>query len=424
MLAGMSRTSIELEDLSGVDDAEFIKPLRIVLPSPRRGGPSVSEIRAVLSPKGKLRLSGTPASIFADLDPGEPEKPLIALETIVRSDAAGLERMLLTSLPHVDYIVLGIDGRSDDQTRGVAEAYADSTFVFGAEALGMTAAAWELNKIDFPRARNIGRMIVKAERLPWTLVIDSDEYVAEAPDLRALVANASDRIGSFSPTIDIGGSLYRDPQRLARTEYMWEKSEHGTHNQLARTKPPQEIAMVIVSDTRLRARDEQRRRDAQRQVGIEDMVSAAAGGDLNALFHVAKHRTGGEDLAEAARLVEDYRLRCEVGSVLSEDRAWLALSMSFRYYEGGHMEEASRWACRALLDVPSVAALCVLGDVAEDCGRLEHALQWYSAACAMEETGKIKWPGLTELRFGRLAGIKRALSDPATAPTIGSLIDV
>jgi hypothetical protein len=424
MLAGMSRASLELEDLSGVDDAEFIKPLRIVLPNPRRGGPSVSEIRAMLSSKGKLRLSGTPASIFADLDPGEPEKPLIALETIVRSDAAGLERMLLTSLPHVDYIVLGIDGRSDEQTREVAEAYADFMFVFYAEALGMSAEAWEANKIDFPRARNIGRMIVNEAQVPWTLVVDSDEYVSEAPDLRAIVEKASDKIGSFSPTIDIAGSLYRDPQRLARTEYMWEKSEHGSHNQLVRTKPPEEISMVIVSDTRLRDRAEQQRRDAQRHEGIEDMVAAAAGGDLNALFHVAKHRAGGDDLAEAARLVEDYRLRCEVGSVLSEDRAWLALSMAFRYYEAGQMEEASRWACRALLDVPSVAALCVLGDVAEDCGRLQHALQWYQAACSMEETGKIKWPGLTELRFGRLAGIKRALLDPETAPTIASLIDV
>ncbi len=36
----------------------------------------------------------TQASIFADLDPGEPETPLVTLETIVRSDADGLERML------------------------------------------------------------------------------------------------------------------------------------------------------------------------------------------------------------------------------------------------------------------------------------------------------------------------------------------
>jgi hypothetical protein len=97
---------------------------------------------------------------------------------------------------------------------------------------------------------------------------------------------------------------------------------------------------------------------------------------------------------------------------------WLAMALAFKFYEMDDMGEANRWACRALLDGPSVAAFCVLGDVAEDEGHLDRALQWYQAACSMEETGKIKWPGLTELRFGRLAGIKRALVDPTTAPTI------
>lgn len=414
------RETLELDDLSGVTDAEFHKPVRLIFTNPRRGGPRVTEIRAALVSKGKLRLSGTSARIFADLDPGEPETPLIALDTIVRSDAAGLERMLLTALPHVDEIVLGGDCRSDEETLEVARAYADTVHLFDANSLEMSEEAWNANKIDFPRARNIGRKLVKAL---WTLVIDTDEYIESASDLRVAVREALPTVGSLAATIKIAHSDYRDIQRLARTEYRWEKTEHGSHNQLMRTLPPKDVDLVIVSDTRLRDRAEQSRRDAQRHLGIEDMVAAAAGGDLGALFHVAKHRTGATDLTEAVRLVEDYRLRCEVGSVLAEDRMWLALSLAFRFYEIGTMEEASRWACRALLDGPSVAALCVLGDVAEDDGKLEQALQWYRAACAMEETGKIKWPGLTELRFGRLAGIQRALKDPETATTIAMFSD-
>ena len=409
------RETLELDDLSGVADAEFAQPVRLVFSNPRRGGPRVSEIRAALTSKGKLRLSGTPSKIFADLDPGEPGAQLITLDTIVRSDAAGLERMLLTSMPHVDAIVLGVDGRSDDETRSVAYAYADTVHTFWASDLGMTPEAWLANKIDFPAARNLGRSIVQT---PWTFVIDSDEYVASAPDVRALVAEASPIIGSLRPTIEISSSRYQDAQRLTLTKYRWEKSEHGSHNQLRRTENHQDIDMVIVSDTRLRERAERDRRDAQRESGIEDMVAAAAGGDLNAIFHVAKHRASGSDLAEAVRLVEDYRTRVEVNSILAEDRAWLALALAFRFYTADNALEATRWACRALLDGPSVAAFCLLGDVAEDDGRLQHALQWYRAACAMEETGKIKWPGLTELRFGRLAGIQRALKDPETAPMI------
>jgi hypothetical protein len=417
------RETIELESLDGVADADFLKPVRLVFSNPRRGGPRVSEIRAALASKGRLRLSGTTARIFADLDPGEPEAPLITLDTIVRSDAAGLERMLLTSLEHVDAIVLGIDDRSDDETREVARCYADLTHVFTALRLDMPSAAWAANKIDFPRARNLGRALVTT---PWTLVIDSDEYVQSASDIRSLALAAETeipRVGSLSPTINYMGQLYKDPQRLARTEYLWEKSDHGTHNQLRRMARPQEIGMVIVHDTRLREQAEVARRDVQRQIGIEDMVAAAATGDLNALFHVAKHRAAGDDIAETVRLVEDYRGRCTPGDILAEDRAWLAMSLAFKFYETDNMGEANRWACRALLDGPNVAAFCVLGDVAEDEGHLQRALQWYQAACSMEETGKIKWPGLTELRLGRLAGIKRALVDPTTASTIAQFSD-
>lgn len=414
------RETLELQDLSGVIDAEFLKPVRLIFVNPRRGGPRVTEIRAALAKKGKLRLSGTTACIFADLDPGEPEAPVLALDTIVRSDAAGLERMLLTALEHVDEIVLGIDGRSDDETRSVAYMYADTVHTFWASELGMTPEAWLNNKIDFPAARNIGRKIVQS---PWTLVVDTDEYIESAPDLRITLLAAPAAVGSLSTIIKIANSDYRDVQRLARTRYLWEKSEHGSHNQLMRTEPPIDSSLTIVSDTRLRDRAEQSRRDAQRHSGIEDMVAAAAGGDLGALFHVAKHRTGAVDLAEAVKLVEDYRLRCDVGGVLGEDRAWLALALAFRFYEQGTMEEACRWACRALLDGPSVAAFCVLGDVAEDEGKLVQALQWYQAACSMKETGKIKWPGLTELRFGRLSGIQRAMKDPETATTIATYSD-
>lgn len=418
----MSRVTVELEDLTGVAEATFDVPVRLVFLNPRRGGPRVTDVRAALAPKGKLRLSGTPARIFADLDPGVPEEPLVTLDTIVRSDADGLERMLLTSLPHVDAVVLSVDGRSDDETGAVAAAYADDVEVFRASDIGMSAEAWDDNKIDFPAARNFGRRRV---RTPWTLVVDSDEYITLSTDVRKEIKEQSTYyVGSFAPTIDIAGSKYRDPQRLARTQYIWLKSEHGTHNQLVREAGPKDIDMIIVSDTRLRERAEQQRRDSQRDVGIADMVAAAARGDLSALFHVAKHKSESNDeLAEAVRLTENYRLRCEPGSILAEDRAWLAMALAFKFYAIDDMQEANRWACRALLDGPSVAAFCVLGDVAEDEGKLQVALQWYQAACALEETGKIKWPGLTELRVGRLAGIQRALKDPETATTIGTFSD-
>lgn len=412
----MAREIIDLLGLDGVEDAPIENPARLVLPHPRHGGPSLLEIRRRLAGR-RYRITATPARVFIDVDPGEPEAPLIALETIARDDAAGLERMLLSVLPYVDEIVLGIDGRSKPDTLEVARRYADEVRVFTAADIGVTDEEWANNKIDFSKARNLGRARVKA---PWTLVLDSDEFfVAGKDDIRELVrrADTDPAIASFKVPVVVGGALMEDAHRLARTRFRWER---GTHNQLIRDGRAEPIDARIVSDLSLRALDEQQRRTAQRDRGIEEMIDDAAKGDLTAIFHLAKHRTYGspEDFTAAVKMIEDYRLRIEPHSILSDDRAWLAMGLAFRYYEEDNLDEADRWCCRALLDGPHVVAFCLLGDIAEGQGDLQRALRWYQAACAIDEVGKLHWPGITELRYARLSGIKKAIIDPTTAPRI------
>src|SRR5574341_320072 len=420
----MSRQILEA-DLDKLDEVAFTAPVRLVYPAPRRGGPAVASIRAALAPKGKLRLSGTPLSTFADLDPGPSEPPQLALETIVRSDAAGLERMLLSVLPHVDEIVLGVDGRSDEETLRVAQAFADCVFVFEAEDLKLSTEAWTADKIDFAAARNLGRGRVHS---PWTLVIDSDEYLQKTVDLRQLVAGARPMQGAFATIVQLqtqqpGVKSFesRDYQRLARTKYRWMSA---THNQLMcdESEKPEKIETVIVSDTSVRVQAEQDRRDAQRGRGIDELIKEAAEGNLNALFHVAKHKAGAGDFAEAARLAEDFRLRVEPNSVLDYQRQWVALAVACLAYHNGDLVEANRWACRALLDGPAIAAFCVLGDCAEDEGDLARAKNWYEAACAVTDTKGIAWPRLTEMRWGRLAALRIATSSPEMTEAVRSAL--
>src|SRR4051812_27314127 len=110
----MSRQMIEVavdglsDDVRQLSVAPLAGPTRFVIANPRRGGPALALVRAALAPRGRLRFSGTPAKIFADLDPGPPETPLIAFDTIARSDADGLERAILSALPHVDQICIGV----------------------------------------------------------------------------------------------------------------------------------------------------------------------------------------------------------------------------------------------------------------------------------------------------------------------------
>ena len=105
----MPRETVDFEVLDPAElaKAPLDKPVRLVCPNPQRGGPRIAALREALAPRGRVRISATPARTFIDFDPGEPEPPLVALDTIARSDAAGLERMLLSVLPHVDEVVLG-----------------------------------------------------------------------------------------------------------------------------------------------------------------------------------------------------------------------------------------------------------------------------------------------------------------------------
>jgi hypothetical protein len=407
----MSRQVIEPQTLEEVAVVPFENPVRLVFTNPKRGGPTVAAIRQALAPKGKLRLSGTPARVFADLDPGSSEPLLIALDTIVRSDAAGLERMLLSVLGHVDEIVLGVDARSDEETLAVAWAYADTVHRFDAPNLGLSSADWDANKIDFAAARNIGRAKVKSR---WCLVIDSDEYLDHAEDLRAVAAKADPNIGGFKISLRMGQfEMTDDVQRFALTQHVWTSS---THNQLRYTHPIGVADALVVCDGSLRSAERTAERNLQRDKGIENLIEEAAQGNIIALFHLAKHRAGVGDVAEAVKLAEDYRLRIEPHSILSEERVWVALTLAFRYYNEDNLPEADRWAVRALLDGPCMAAFCLLGDIAEDQGDLQRAKGWYEAACAITTVSRIGWPGLTELREGRLVGIRRALngSPPAT----------
>lgn len=409
----MSREIVELESLEGLSTTPLPAPVRFVFLSPRRGGPALRLIRETLAPRGRLRFSATPGRVFADLDPGPPEAPAIALDTIVRSDAAGLERMLLTVLPHVDEIVLGVDGRSDDETLEVARAYGDEVFVFDADDIGLDAKAWAENRIHFANARNLGRSRVKA---PWSLVLDSDEYISGVGDLRGALAKYPDAEHLTCTVSASGVTVKDDRQRIGRSFLRWASS---THNQLLpRLATFGESDLVVMEDKTLRSREEDARRDKQRDAGIDELIDEAGKGNIAALLHLAKHRAGVGDIAEAVKLVEDYRLRIEPHSVLADQRALTALTLAFRFYYEGNNVQSEVWALRALLDGPRVVAFCLLGDLAEEDGDLIRARGWYEAACSITAEEHMDFSGVTALRWGRLAGIKDALKDPATASVI------
>jgi hypothetical protein len=407
------RSVIELPGLS----AEHLVtvPARYILKSPRHGGPPLSEVRAFFVPRGQVRFSGTAARLFVDLDPGDPEPALIALDMIARSDADGLERAILSALPHVDEIVIGVDGRSDETTHAVARAFADTYHVFQAKDIELSDADWAADKIHFSNARNLGRARVKA---PWALVLDTDEYFSRFEgDMRAAVRDAGATVGSFTVEV-LAEDARHDSQRLARTEARWWSA---SHNQLVAPGVEQRFPALVAHDTSLRPGAEVARRDEQRRSGIDDLEAEAKAGQLPALFHLAKHRLsqGGDLMKEGVKLAEDYRLRTPVHGPFFTERRILGLAAASAYYQQEDFTNAELWLLRTLLDGPLCEALCLLGDIAEDRGNLQHALAWYEAACAMPDLDKACWPAMVEMRWGRREGLRRTLAaEPVLDPTV------
>lgn len=401
------REIIDILNIAELQGLTLNQPARLIFHNPRRGSPmKLAEIRPLLAPLGKVRYSGTQAKIFVDVDPGEPEKPLIALDMIARNDAAGLERAILSALSQVDEIVIGIDGRSDEETRKVAEAYADIVHVFQATDIGLPEEDWKADKIHFGNARNLGRAKVKA---PWTLVLDTDEYILETEDLREAIAQAKDAVVSLQPEVTFGSIQQHDPHRLTFTCFPWAAAIHNTMEIEGEIK---DINMVIMHDNATRTAEETGRRDMQRREAVETLREEADKGNLHALYHLAKQKVGGELLEEALPLVTTFRFKAEVHGALAAERAILAIGLAMLYYNRDNFIEAELWCHRAMLDGPRVDVMCFLGDLAEERGEIQNALAWYEAACVLPEMKMEKSLGLTsvvDMRFGRRSGIRHAL---------------
>lgn len=365
--------------------------------------------RAAFVARGRVRFVWKGDHVEAMFRPGETEAPIVALATIARTDARGLEAMVRSCLPHVDEIVLGIDGRSDEATKQVAKLYADRVYVFNARDIDLTDEEWADDEIHFGNARNIGRAMVRA---PWTLVLDADERLARCRvDLRRQLAEADPEVGAFEVAIGSADFSQQDAQRLARTQYRF---RGAVHNQLPISGLLSRVDASILHDLSLRDGAEQLRRVAQRNAAIEKLREPASEGDLSALFHLAKHQIGMRKVEEAERLVQDYRFRTHIHGELGPERVWLAVGMAATYLQQGDLRQAELWAVRTLMDGPSIEAFCILGDIAEDEHDFARALNWYEVACSVDPVGDEKFsvhPSITE-RWNRRAGLRGMCRQP------------
>ncbi len=314
------------------------------------------------------------------------DKPLLALDMIVRNDSRSLQRAIESARPFVDEIVIGIDGRTEEpETRKIAEKYADTVWAFDYKDIGLTEVQWKANLIHFANARNIGRAKVRA---PWTLFLDSDEFLECEIDLRAVLSRyLFTSVQAFAPVVHFGNFIFRDPQHLARTHLRWRSP---THNQLPAIVHATDLDARVIRDLSLRREVDNQRRDKQRLEGIELLRPLAEQGDVAALFHLAKHEVYQGDLEVGVKYNERYRAVTASNPRRADDRATLAIATANKYQVQSKPLEADRWALRALQDGPHIQAFEVLAETAAARGDAQAVKVWEKMAAVTPERQRMR----------------------------------
>jgi len=117
------------------------------------------------------------------------------------------------------------------------------------------------------------------------------------------------------------------------------------------------------------------------------------------------------DMRAIDEVVTDYRSRLEPHSVSSTERYGIAMATAVAHFNHENHLDAEVWACRAMMDFARPDALCLMGECADARGASEDALQWYEAACAMEDVAdRYRFPELVQNRFNRRDELKRAVA--------------
>jgi Tetratricopeptide repeat len=165
------------------------------------------------------------------------DHPIGASLVVKGNETARLGACLDSISAHVDEIVIRIDTRFGDQARQTIKDHApDAVVVCGTPPLYMEADETPdgTSRIDFAKARN-ECLDLLSPRIHWAFIIDADEILARAGDLRNAVARAVDsgQQGLFVRVDTISKGEVSDTglqiRLLDREKVRW---KYPVHNQL------------------------------------------------------------------------------------------------------------------------------------------------------------------------------------------------
>lgn len=137
----------------------------------------------------------------------------ISLGMIVRNEGKTLEKCLQSVRPFVDDIVIGLAGKSDDDTADIAEKYADVIF----------SIPWRDN---FAEARNAVLQVQLARNPDYIMWLDGDDELVNGHQIRRIV-EMNPGVGAFHMLYDYSRDDNGKPncilvrERIIRVDLLW-----------------------------------------------------------------------------------------------------------------------------------------------------------------------------------------------------------
>jgi glycosyltransferase involved in cell wall biosynthesis len=323
----------------------------------------------------------------------------------VANEADTLEQAVRSVADHVDEIVIGVDSRSSDATRSIADRLATRTFEYT-----------ETSPPDFPRMRNRALDLVQTD---WALVLDGHEWIDHAELIPAALETTA-------WSIEIRTLYEPDERRIPGLSFPFPRI-HRRHIRFGGAAAHEEVTTPL--DRRVSCLDvmvwHERRpgaaaaaRSAEKAGAELDVLRVAwmTRRDARALFYLAN------GLREAARYdeaIEAYDTYLGVSTYPEE--AWQARLYLARCHAARHAWRAAQDTYeRAVVLAPERAEGAVgLGYALLAQGDARRAAAWFRMAASLPEPRDCRlFVEVPVYRWGAWHGLALALDrlgDPAAA---------
>lgn len=233
---------------------------------------TVPQIRRDYSKYGKITFHDWPGQrdrLLFTIDIGQEATNDTSLVMIVKDEAKGIEKAILSALPFVDNIVVSVDTKTVDDTAIIAALYADT----------LKYHEWH---DDFSEARNYAQKDVTT---PWILFLDGHEYIESMGDIKEKMKRNVD--GVFVTIRMESGMTFLFP-RIYKSHIKFKNKIHNINICKTRCASPD---FVIVHD-RLNLQDEastERRNKQREELLPKEMLAQIEKNpkDCRAHFHLA-----------------------------------------------------------------------------------------------------------------------------------------